>query len=404
MCFLGILVALLVVLLLAGAITEWPLLFWLMGLSNKGEVLKYLGIGIAGVLLMLQAVIANRRAQAMQQAAEAQLAANKHTEVGQRQERLKNAIEHLGHHSGSVRMGGAYELFHLAQDTPQLGQTVLDILCGHIRTQTHDGDYLVDYETTPSEEIQGLLNLLFRQNYEVFRGLIVDLKGSWLKGSDFREAHLSEAILTGVQMQGADLGGAELQGADLCGAQLQTANLHQANLKGADLWGADLQGSDLQEARLQGANLQQAGLQGADLQDAWMQGATLHEAQLQGAGLKRTRLHGVRPPIEEPTAESQRGIFVERMLSGVDRDTELDLVTFEGGLTKKELREIRDGLPTDAVDEIADKLRIHLDKDAVYQLSADSEALIGAYTSEEARRWIEDYPETPDRNHGYDVR
>ena len=88
-CFLGILIVLLVVLLLAAAIVEWAFLFWLLGLSDKSEVLKYLGIGIAGLLLMLQAVIANRRAKAMQQAAEAQVAANKHTEGGQRQERLK---------------------------------------------------------------------------------------------------------------------------------------------------------------------------------------------------------------------------------------------------------------------------------------------------------------------------
>ena len=39
------------------------------------------------------------------------------TEQGQRQDRLKNAIEHLGHKSDSVRLGGAYELFHLAKDT-----------------------------------------------------------------------------------------------------------------------------------------------------------------------------------------------------------------------------------------------------------------------------------------------
>ena len=38
--------------------------------------------------------------------------------------------------SDSVRLGGAYELFHLAQDTEELRQTVLDILYAHIRRTT----------------------------------------------------------------------------------------------------------------------------------------------------------------------------------------------------------------------------------------------------------------------------
>ena len=92
------------------------------GLSKESEVLTFLGIGMTGVVLMLQALIANKRAKAMEEtaraqadAARAQATANRNTEKGQRQERLKNAIEHLGHESESVRLGGAYELFHLAQ-------------------------------------------------------------------------------------------------------------------------------------------------------------------------------------------------------------------------------------------------------------------------------------------------
>ena len=46
---------------------------------------------------------------------------------------MKNAIEHLGHASESVHLGGAYELFHLAEETKELRRTVCDILCAHIR-------------------------------------------------------------------------------------------------------------------------------------------------------------------------------------------------------------------------------------------------------------------------------
>ena len=114
-----------------------------LGLYTKNRILTFLGIGMGGVLLALQALMSYKRAKAMEDAATAQAnaakaqadatkeqaKANQNTEQGQRQERLKNAIEHLGHDKDSVRLGGAYELFHLAQDTEGLRQTVLDILC-----------------------------------------------------------------------------------------------------------------------------------------------------------------------------------------------------------------------------------------------------------------------------------
>ena len=128
--------------------------------GSKNEVLKFIGISMGGVLVALQAVIANNRAKAMDKTAQAQadaakaqaqatveqLDANRLTEQGQRQERLKNAIEHLGHESVSVRMGGAYELFHLARDAKgrdakELRQTVMDILCAHIRWTTGQSGY-----------------------------------------------------------------------------------------------------------------------------------------------------------------------------------------------------------------------------------------------------------------------
>ena len=162
----------------------------LLGVSEQNEnskysVLRVLGFGMGGILLALQALIANRRAKAMQETAKAQVKANEHTERGQQQERLKNAIEHLGNASESMRLGGTYELFHLAKDNPGLSQTLLDILCAHIRTKTGEPIYQENhqYQCKPSVEIQSILSLLFRENPEVF-GDRVDLKESWLKGAD----------------------------------------------------------------------------------------------------------------------------------------------------------------------------------------------------------------------------
>ena len=139
-------------------------IFNLLGIAGteepKYEALKFLGIGMGGVLVALQALMSYRRAKAMEGTAESQAKAtkeqakaNRHTEQGQRQERLKNAIEHLGHKSDSVRLGGAYELFHLAKDTleedpkEKLSQTVLDILCAHIRRTTSKSKYREKYKS-----------------------------------------------------------------------------------------------------------------------------------------------------------------------------------------------------------------------------------------------------------------
>lgn len=116
-------------------------LLQILGASEKNEALKFLGIGMGGVILGLQALIANRRAKAMEDTAKAQVEANQNAEQGQRQERLKNAIEHLGHDSESVRIAGTYELRQLVRDIeePRFRQTVLNILNAHIRRTMGEG-------------------------------------------------------------------------------------------------------------------------------------------------------------------------------------------------------------------------------------------------------------------------
>ena len=124
----------------------------LFGLDAKNATLTFLGIGMGGVLLALQALMSYRRAKALEdtanaqaeaakaqaKATEEQAKANENAEQGQRQERLKNAIEHLGHRSESVRVAGTHELRLLARDSeePRFRRTVLDILSAHVRRTT----------------------------------------------------------------------------------------------------------------------------------------------------------------------------------------------------------------------------------------------------------------------------
>jgi uncharacterized protein YjbI with pentapeptide repeats len=133
----------------------------------------------------------------------------------------------------------------------------------------------------------------------------VNLQEVYFLGVNLCKVNLQKAILQGVglsseNLQDADLREAYLQanleGANLTNADLRGANLHKARLKGANLQGANLQGVDLHKKNLVGVNLQEANLQGANLQGANLQevnlvGATLKGADFQGANLKGVDFH-----------------------------------------------------------------------------------------------------------------
>ena len=368
---LTILCSLLVVMLAAFvAVMFSKNLCWIspyLGITEKNKILTFLGIGMGGILLALQAVIANKRAQAMENAANSQAEANRNTEQGQRQERLKNAIEHLGHDSDSVRLGGAYELFHLAQDTKELRQTVMDILCAHIRRTTREEKYWRMHKFQPSEEVQSLLTLMFVEEHEVFKGCRINLQGSRLNGAKLPRARLYGAKLVEASLQGADLREAYLHGAELRETHLQRAILESARLHGADL----------REAKLQVACLYGAQLQGASLMDARLQGATLTSAHLEGIDYDN---------IGMP--------FAEHIRYGNGKKSMLHAAIFEGGLSREDVNSLVEGLLNeDAKRELREKLEPHIGKPENRQLPKNSYASTGAYTEKEAERWIAEYEE-----------
>ena len=384
----------------------------LLGLSDKNEALKFLGISMGGILIALQALMSYRRAKAMEgtaesqaKATEEQAKANQHTEEGQRQERLRNAIEHLGHDKESVRLGGAYELFHLAKDTKELRQTVLDILCAHIRQTTGESKYREEHKSKPSEEIQSLLTLLFVQKHEVFKGRHINLQESWLNGADLRDARLWKAILTRVHLQEAKLDRAHLQRANLVEAHLKEAFLseawlHEADLfcvrmKGAYLKKAQLQGAYLMGTRLLGAHLDHAHLQGAYLGEVSLQAANLVNAQLQGANLSNVYLIGVTfsgTKLQGAGEQSWTSStpFADRIRMSIGKETDLSKMWF-GRIEQKDVDRLVEGLSDNKATLIRESLRPYIGKPRIHQLPEDSDVITGSYTKEEAEQWIAEY-------------
>ena len=365
----------------------------LLGLTErkqKNEILTFLGIGMGGVLVSLQALMSYRRAKAMEGTVQ-------NTENGLRQERLKNAIEHLGHASETVRMGGAHELFHLADDNLELRQTVLDILCAHIRYTTGEDKYRKTHQSKPSQEVQSLLTLLFVQEHEVFKDLSINLQESWLNGANLQKARLQKANLTKAYFKKAFLWEAKLQGANLFDAHLHEVNLTNAHLQGAILYEAKLQGAKLNSARLHGADLSSAKLHGAQIFGAKMYGVSLSGAQLQGAYLSDSRLQGAYlGGTNLKGVKCQQFLndeFEKIMRQSIDQQSDLSTVTFAGGLTKKELDSIVKDLPDRKEKELRKKLESHIGKQPSYGLPSNNRA-IGAYTEEEAEKWIAEYKKT----------
>ena len=405
------LIGLLVVLVVVFVIVIFPedpeWIFNLLGVAGtehpKYEALKFLGIGMGGILIALQALMSYRRAKAMEKTSEAQADAAKaqadavsKTEQGQRQDRLKNAIEHLGHESDSVRLGGAYELFHLAEDTEDLRQTVFDILCAHIRQTTGESKYREANKSKPSEEVQSLLKLLFVQEHEIFKGLHIDLQGSWLNGADLKGARLEEAVLTKAHLQEAKLDEAHLQRASLSQAYLQGASLSRTYLQGTSLIQAYLQGAFLLKTRLQGAILDQAYLQGAflsltclqgaDLNEAYLQGAFLDQAYLQGIALYRTDMRGAYCQRPLPLSLS----FAERLRERIGKKTDLSTAIFSGGLSQENVDSLVKDLPAKKANVLREILEPHIGQPISNELP-DHNVDTGSYTKEDAEKWIAEY-------------
>ena len=401
-------------------------IFNLLGVSKKEqpkyEALKFLGISMGGILVALQALMSYKRAKAMEETAKAQADAVLKTEDGLRQERLKNAIEHLGHEKDSVRLGGAYELFHLAkdakEDTEELRQTVLDILCAHIRWTTGESEYQKAHASKPSEEVQSLLRLMFVQKHEVFKGCGINLQGSWLNGADLVTARLEKAVLTRVHLQRAELFQARLQGAELFQARLQGAEFFWARLQGASLDEAHLEEAILQGAYLQGAVLFQTYLQGAFLEGAYLQGAVLRQTYLQGANLDRVQLQGASltevglqsVSLEEANLNGAISVawaptfpFSDRIHMQIGQETNLLMqndqgiisvgAIFSGGLSQEDVDTLVEGLSGKKAKELREKLEPHVDQPESNELPPMRYGHIftGAYTEEEAEQWIAGY-------------
>ncbi len=193
------------------------------GAETKLEIIKLIGWGMSGIIATLVVFGFLQRAAALE-------GQNTINGKGHTQECFRAAIEHLSNKNDLIRIASFYEFQRLAKIETYLRKPIFDILCVYLRKTTKNDGYQKK-QIKPTEEVQILLNVLFKPNYKG-KFIFADI------GAD-----LEKVYLQGANLQHADLRYANLQDAQLQDAQLQETKLQNANLQGANLQGVNLQGA-----------------------------------------------------------------------------------------------------------------------------------------------------------------
>ena len=264
----------------------------LLDTNSRNEAIKFIALGMGGVVAAIIAASVNCRVAAQEHG-------NELVRKGNDNIRFQEIVEDLGHDRTTVRVTAFYRFFYLAekkQDTDEktekLRKDVFEILCGCLRSIS-SGTFNADKnEQEYRVERQALFDVLFKGK---FRGNMEDER-NWIPSgfsADLYKVHLAELNLSGADLSGANLAEADLSGTNLSGANLSGANLAEANLLGANLSGANLSRMNLLDADLSGVNLLGANLSGTALSDVNLSGADLSGMKFSGVDISGEDLSDV---------------------------------------------------------------------------------------------------------------
>ena len=259
--------------------------FGIDGLDNsKYEMLKFIGLGIGGVLAAIGAIAINRRADAQVKSAQAQVKNNELVEKGHTQEQFKTATEHLG--KPETQIAAYYEFCQLAKNHEDLRKIIFNILCAHLRKETSTDEYKEIAKERPTENIQSLLDILFKPESEfkeIFEEFDVYLP----------RVHLLNANLSNAHMKNAYFGEANLTQVDFGRTNLQEARFWDTNLRKARFWKANLQHAFFLSKKIQSANFYETNLQYVDFLVSDLQHVNFRNSDLQHVNFRNSDLQHV---------------------------------------------------------------------------------------------------------------
>ena len=249
--------------------------------TSKYETLKFIGLGMSGMIVTIGAIAINRRATA-------EAENNKLIEKGHIDERFRSAIENLKDDDPVIRISAFHQFYYLAKhsDVADFRKNIFDVLCAYLRHKFSNKNKELEIEGKKiTEECQTLLNVLFcPDDKSVFKGLKADLGHVYLAEAILANADLANANLLGAYLSGANLSRANLANANLVGTNISLAIISLSNLSGANLSGANLFHSILSGSNLLGANLAHTDFWGAQLENGQLDDVRdVVEADFRGA-------------------------------------------------------------------------------------------------------------------------
>jgi len=212
-------------------------------------------IGVAFNIILMQRRVSNQEKQLIDQ--------KEQFEKQQRDTRFSSGVELLGNPHESARIGGVYNLYFLANEHQnEYLHSVCEILCAHVRTITNDIAYQEKYKEKPSNEIQSILNLLFKKDKN--DELIFDKCQKNFERTFFGGANLEYATLSNVDFRYAKLDGVKLFNATLSIVKFQHAVLIGVNFGGCN----KSSGVYFQNAELNNINFNDAKINGGYFMNA----------------------------------------------------------------------------------------------------------------------------------------
>ncbi len=185
-------------------------LCWLIwcpsGLERKDAITSC--IALSGVVAVVVGIFQTQRRITKQ---EKQF--REQTELQQKQQRdarFASGVELLGNPHESTRIGGAYNLYFLARDYPEYITPVCEILCAHLRTIASKRKFQTeeDREKYPHNEIQTIINLLFRKfekTDSIFVNEMKDINSIFLRSINFSGTRDIELVVDNVYFDYTEL-------------------------------------------------------------------------------------------------------------------------------------------------------------------------------------------------------
>ena len=182
-----------------------------------------------------------------------------------RDTRFSSGVELLGNLNESARIGGAYNLYFLANEYPsEYLNPVCEILCAHIRTITTEKEYHEKYVKQPSNETQTILRLLFIKNKQdniIFNECYKNLEGVFFYGINFSLTTLNNVNLQYAKLNDVIFRNDTISNVDFSNATISNIDFAHAILNNVDFWDdATLSNVDFALAQLNNVSFWNASL------------------------------------------------------------------------------------------------------------------------------------------------